>query len=222
MMQQLYVARSEVALGGQAPVQVPLSAGPETVVAAALALLGKPAGRGWRRPKLQVWLSAGWCRPLLVPQVAGLQSWAEAEALALAQAQTQAAVGLEGGATVWLNGWPGDGPQLACVASLALLNALQKQTQALGVQLAAVRPWWTESQTTQGTEQGAEPTLLLAECPDGVTLLKGDNTQVSWANTWIPAPKGAARDAMLQRLSLSHSEVPVQSAQWNPARAGSL
>ena len=173
-----------------------------------------PQRRRWTRaPRLTVWLSSAWARPVMVSPVAGLRNWAEVMAWAKAEGQRQVGATWRERAEVWIDHWNEREGSVGVATDLVLIDALRTRARATGWRLAAVRPWWATPGVLEGHGAGAE--LLMAACDDGVAWLIGDARQVYAAGAWVPRPPGEEVENLQRRLALAHPDAAPRLCQWH-------
>jgi hypothetical protein len=172
---------------------------------------GQAAARGrrllGRRPVVRVWLSGAWASPFVVPSVAGLRRWHEAEQVAAAAAAE--ATGLAGNLKVALEDWPGERPGLAVAAVADVVRDVEQTVIECGWVLHSIRPWFCRALALQPTAPTAS--LVAIEDGDALTVLGEAAGHMTLARTYAPRPEPDARAALLTRLALAES---AASGEW--------
>lgn len=161
--------------------------------------------------RLNLWLSGGLCRPMLMAPVDGLKT--RAEWLRVAESMVPAHTGLVEPCDVWLeNRGRTTGRRVAAAVPKALLASLQDTMQRMKSRprIARIAPWWCEP--LRGAAGGASPTKALAvrDC-DSLTLLTGQAQ--AWASVALYAPvlDDAAAQSTLYRALMNVDAAPGEA-----------
>ncbi|MBL8339738.1 MAG: hypothetical protein JNM97_23435 [Rhodoferax sp.] len=174
-------------------------------------LLAEVAGgraRWSRRRRLRAWLSGAFARPILLPAIAGLNGWHEAEAAARAAAQTQWGWAQ---CVAWLQDFPARQPALAVAVQSAVISKLHDAARGSGLRLTSIRPWWALA--TAQVHNAGEPQCCAIEDADSLVFLAAAGPAWIEAAAYAPRPSPDQARAILQRRAvavLPGGAVPVQ------------
>ena len=163
---------------------------------------------GWRRPRVRLWLSGALARPFVLVRPVGIKS--DAELKLLAQAQAGRITDLLGPAALWLSNPGKSGLTLVAAMDLAVRDALVEAASKAGVRLQSMRPLWA-SLLIEVVSTTRSVQLLAAEDPDALTVIVSQDEQWVTADSYVPRPEQAPRQALVARRMIA-ANVPVEAA----------
>jgi hypothetical protein len=153
--------------------------------------------------RLNVWLSAGLCRPMLMAPVDGLKT--HAEWLRVAEAMVSAQTGLSEPCEVWVERRSDSaGRRMAAAVPKAFLAQLQHavahtKTRA---RISRIAPWWSEPLRASADTPGAPEALAVRDC-DSLTLLAGRDREIESVALYTPMREEAVAQSTLSRALMN-------------------
>lgn len=153
------------------------------------------------RARLNVFFSAGLCRPFLMAQLPPLNPHETERAL---QSAALKRTGLGGPCEVWIDPMEGAGKRVAAAVELSVLQKLQALPRLVGKRhkLLSAQPLWSEWLRIALHKDPRAACVVLQEC-DAVTVLSGDADQYDIATTVVRGAQDSVTTEAVARLLLT-------------------
>jgi hypothetical protein len=153
------------------------------------------------RATLNVFFSAGLCRPFVMTQ---LPTLSPDETECALQAAALKRTGLSGPCQVWTDPTEGPGKRVAAAVDLSVLRKLQALPRSVGKRhkLLSAQPLWSEWLRVALHENPHAACVVLHEC-DAVTVLSGDADQFDIATTVVRGGQDSVTTDAVARFLLT-------------------
>lgn len=158
------------------------------------------------RLRFNVWLSGGFCRPILVETLPGVRGVDEIHKSIQALAPQR--TGLAGPCQVWVERRGAQQSCMAAAVSSSQLDRIIDVVRGSGHRIRSIRPWWSAAMRGVLACEGAPAHMLGVQDCDSVTVLIGSDIDFEFASTVTPLLEPGSALAVVRRAAMSSRANP--------------